>query len=455
MLHKALRAAPRRYRLPPMPADAQAAQAQGPASAIAYALDALHRARQQGRPPCPDLQALFTGALAALVQATMSPQQGDFTYQALVWRRQHQEVDTHVALVERSADDERSVRSTVDAVAHPGKLKRSAGDASRERLATLHAKAAAGDWTGLRQAIEAALAEPLDETQPLAATLHRLLANPALERLERGAALRREPSVQRYRALRERAGADAGSAVATARGQRAARQGNLSEAEAAQALVQIVDRLNQAVEGPPVFRLVRSLRTPGTLGETHRAKAEWDAAIVRELTETAAAEIVLLVEVKTSPAAASADWPRLRRGLESLAQARPGDLYDFPSPSGLVRVTGDSLRRLQAPGQHAVAPQVIYCCMAEQETHPSILSAQSKALLLAEPESLGYAGRVARGESPALEELAAVWEAVQASPRLRGMQLQYETAQAAREAMLHPADLLAAVEQYFAGTTRT
>jgi len=77
-----------------------------------------------------------------------------------------------------------------------------------------------------------------------------------------------------------------------------------------------------------------------------------------------------------------------------------------------------------------------------------VLSAATKAVLLAEPASLAFAQQVARGEAaPPHAALAPAWHALFTAPRLRAALHQYETAAKARAAMLHPDDLLPAVDR--------
>jgi hypothetical protein len=92
-------------------------------------------------------------------------------------------------------------------------------------------------------------------------------------------------------------------------------------------------------------------------------------------------------------------------------------------------------------------PHVIYCCSAPPEAHPPVLSAASKAVLLGEPTSLAFADQVLAGQLPTPASLEPVWNALTTEPRLRSALHQYDTAQKARAAMLHPADLLASVAQ--------
>jgi hypothetical protein len=92
-------------------------------------------------------------------------------------------------------------------------------------------------------------------------------------------------------------------------------------------------------------------------------------------------------------------------------------------------------------------PHVIYCCSAPPEALPQPLGAATKAVLLAEPASLAFAQQLARGEAPSHAALDPVWHALATAPRLQAALHQYETAQKARAAMLHPDDLLASVAQ--------
>jgi hypothetical protein len=132
--------------------------------------------------------------------------------------------------------------------------------------------------------------------------------------------------------------------------------------------------------------------------------------------------------------------------LQRLAHASRGEAYAFASADGDLRVTGESLHRL-GPHGRALPLHVIYCCTAPPEPRPPVLGAASKAVLLAEPASLAFAQQLASGGSPAHAGLAPVWEALTTAPRLRAALHQYDTAQAVREAMLHPGDLVAALAQ--------
>jgi hypothetical protein len=426
VLTAALAAAPRRYRMPPLPATADAAAARGPETALAFAIEAARIAGHAG--PSAQLRDFFTRSLAELIGDAMVR---DAAFQALVQQAHGANVSEYVRLREQAATDLRIVRAAVNAIAHPGKLRTVSAGARREVLSRLHQLAMAGAWPELARAVEQV---------PELAALH---SGPALKRLVRTHALLQTEAVQRYQALRDQHGPAAGSDAAAAQGRASARLGEIAEHETLHAFRQIAASLTRREGAAAGYRVVRGLLTPqGFPGEAGKAKEEWDAAIVQDTSADRGTDIVLLAEVKSSPAAATPDFSRLHRGLQRLAQADPGEAYNFASADGAVRVAGESLREL-APQGRALPPHVIYCCSAPAEPNPPVLSAASKAVLLAERASLAFAHQLARGESPQHGELAAVWEALPSAPRLRAALHQYETARAVREAMLHPHDLLA------------
>ncbi|MBT2335700.1 hypothetical protein J7E49_17510 [Variovorax paradoxus] len=452
LLLAALHEAPRRYRLPPLPADVEAAVASGTETALAFAMEAA-RIEKAGHPPAPaydGIQALFTRALAQLIREALAPERGDPAFQAALLQAQDAAVHEHVQLSRQRPADRRTVRMAVDAIAHPGKLRREAPGAARDELAPLHGLAAAGSWTELAQAIEQLAGQEASARAHLQAPLKAILSSPALARLARGSDLLRLESVQRYQALCERRGPLAGSHAAAAEGRASANQGQLAEHAAVEAFHRITDSLNRRKKGAATYRVARGLRTPGGFpGEADKAKEEWDAAIVRGHTcgeGGSAADLVLLAETKASPAAATSDFPRLLRGLRRLAQAGAEETYAFASADGEHRILGASLQGLR-PIHGLLPPHVIYCCSAPPEALPQPLGAATKAVLLAEPASLAFAQQLARGEAPSHAALAPVWNALTTAPRLQAALHQHETAQKARAAMLHPDDLLASVER--------
>jgi hypothetical protein len=448
LLLAALRTAPRRFRLPPLPADVPAAAASEPATAIAFALEAARVAHARRCAPAPDVPPLFTRALAELIGQALLPQHGDPGFQALVLQAGDASVDEFVRVAAARIADRRTVRATIDAIAHPGKLAGLPAGAWTQALQRLHQLAMASSWRELRRAIDQALTESGDVAGRQRAALAALLADPALLRLERGEALQQGGSVRRYRALCERRGASAGSAAAASQGRAAAHAGAAAETAAVRALDDVAAQLNRHA-GTDACHVLRNLRTPaGFPGAQRHGKQEWDAAIGRRI-DGGRVEIVLLAEVKSSPAAATPDLPRLMRGLQRLAEAGAAGDQVLAAADGGARVSGASLQRLQ-PLDTAVPANVVYCCSAAPEPDPQVLAAAAKGALLADPASLAFAQRLLGGAAPSPAELAPLWQAVTTEPRWRGTLRQFETATAVREAMLHPDDLAAAVSRALA-----
>ncbi len=431
--------------MPALPDNAEAAAASGADVALAFALEAARLAKARQSAPAKQARETFTQALAQLIRQALDPEGGDPSFQADVLQAQDSAVHEHVQLRRTRAADRRAARTAIDAVAHPGKLRHMAAGPAHEALARLHRLALAGSWAELSRAVEQLLKQhvPAQAQAPLEA----VLSSPALARLERGSELLRLDTVRRYEALCERRGPTAGSHAAAAEGRTSAREGEMAEQAGLKAFSKIARLLNGHLrEGTASYRVARNLRTPrGFPGTANKAKEEWDAALLRS-EPGAAAELVLLAEIKASPAAATSDFPRLLRGLRRLAHASTDAAYTFASTDGEPHILGASLRGLEPDG-HSLPPHVIYFCPAAAEPPPRALSAASKAVLLGEPASLAYAQQVARGEAPPHAALVLVWDALLTAPRLRAALHQYETAAKARAAMLRPDDLLAAVDR--------
>lgn len=188
-LRAILQSAIRRFRMPALPATLAAAQAAGPATAIAFALEALRSAKAGGAAGVDELRAPFARSLARLISEAMQPHGGDSADRALVLRARDGQVQEYVALVAQVLVDRRNVRAVVDAVAHPAKMARMPADASRraliDHLAELRRFCLEEDWTALRAAAGRALEEASRLDDPASHPLRRLLEEPALARLER------------------------------------------------------------------------------------------------------------------------------------------------------------------------------------------------------------------------------------------------------------------------------
>ncbi len=427
--------------MPPLPADAGAAEAAGPEAVIAFTLAAA----DAGTVPADDgVARLFTSALAALIRSALDPLDGDPTFQAQVLAAGDARVAEYLHLAAQATGDARTVRAAVNAWAHPGKLQGQPPGARPDALAPLHRLAASGAWTTLQQALDDLLAEGWLEDGPLRDALSALRDSPALARLAQAEALLALDGVQRYRALCERAGPSAGSAAAAQQGRASARLGAAAERSTVQALLAMAELIHRAAPALPRLHVAQGLLTPrGFPGVNGRAKDEWDVALLREVGPDGARDVMLLLEVKAAPAAAASDYPRLLRGLQRLALAQTQERYAFACVGGETLLRGASLREL-APQGDALPPQVLYACTAPAEPRTPLLNPVARAMLLAEPACIAFAAKLARGAAPQPAELAALWEELPREPRLRPVLRQYDTARRAREAMLHPDELLAA-----------
>jgi len=447
LLLQAIRQAPRPYRMPPLPATAAEAERTGPDAMLAYAIDALRAAVERGAHPAAELRGAFTRALAQSIEAALQPEGGDASFQALVLQRLEPLVREYVQLAARWAADRRAVRSAINAVAHPGKLRHLAGS-DRDHLTRLHELSTGGDWP----ALEVALNAPAD---PVAGGANAAIDSPAalesLRRLARATALQSTAPVGQYLALCSARGPLAGSPQAALAGRSSARAGGQAEQHTLQAFTRIAGLLEDACGGRERYRAIRGLHTPaGFPAGADKAKDEWDAAILAFAPGSdEATRVVLLAEVKAAPAAAVTDYWRLWRGLQRLARATSGAVHEFPSSAGPVAIRAEALQRLQPAGD-ALPAQVVYCCPAPPPAPVPLLGPAGKAVLLAEEASLAFAARMWRGERPPPSLLEPVWEALAHAPRLRSALHQFRTATLAREAMLDPQDLLAAVTRLLA-----
>lgn len=433
-LQHLLHAAPRRYRMPALPPTLADARAAGSEAVLAFAIEAARLDMLQGRAPDAALGDAFVEALASSIRRAA---EGDPAFQAEVLRVRDPHVQAWVQLAAQAAGDERSVRSTVDAVAHPGKLRTLPEGPQRRSLEELHELAGAADWAELSSKSASLAASGFPD-------LRKLATSPALARLQESTALRSTDTVRQYLALRARSGPQVGSAAALDQGRASAREGDVAEQAAAASLGRVAALLDDGAS--PAHRVVRGLRTPRELAAAggEGAKEEWDVAIVRRMGDGTDA-LVLLAEAKNAPAAATTDLPRLLRGLDQLSAADAQGVHAFRSAEGELRLRGDSLRALR-PQVGALPAQVIYLCTAPAEARVVLLGASARARLLAEGASLQFAAALDGGGQPSPVGLVSVWEAVMREPRLRQVLAQYDTARRARDAMLHPDDLAAAAD---------
>lgn len=419
LLLAALRAAPRRYRMPPLAPEA------GPEGALASVIERVRTGEADEA-----VRELFTQNLSTLIAHAV---RGDPVLQAQLLREEQPQVAEYAGLAAQEAADRRHVWTLVDAFAHPGKLRALPEDAAREALARLHALARGRAWEAFRAGAQAL---------PQA---HAVLADPALARLERLAALQQDEAVQRYLSLGAAQGPAAGSEAAVQRGRAAARSGEAVEAQTLHAFMMLAHAMGRA------YRAAQGLRpTTGFPRAAHGAKDEWDVALLH--THGGVDRIVLLAECKAAPLAAAGDWPRLLAGLRRLSGVEGKASYGFSSSEGALSVSGTSLRAL-APHDELPPPNVFYACSAAEQRIP-LLAPAARAMLLQEPAAIAFARALAQGTSPSPAQLAPLLDALRREPRLRPVLHQYETARRAREAMLHPDDLLAAADAFAQGRPR-
>ncbi|MEF7615720.1 3-deoxy-D-arabino-heptulosonate 7-phosphate synthase [Aquincola sp. MAHUQ-54] len=443
-----LRAVPRRYPVPALPASEDEARQAAPAAALAFAIEHARAAMAQQAAPPPALQALFIDALARMIRDALRPEGGDPAVQALVLRHHVPCVREHAALAAQADRDRRAIRSAVDAVAHPAKPRPEAPQPQRQALERLHALASSGAWQALAADVRGLLDAPVAWQQPgIGAGLQRILDAPALQRLQRLDALASDAAVRRHQGLQARQGPAAGTHAAAAHGADTRRRGAVAEAQAAPALQALVDRLNTTAPASARYRAVGSLLVPGRLAaHAERAKTEWDLAVLRQappVGDAPAWELCLLVEVKASADAATSDFPRLLRGLALLAGADAAAALPFASRQGELQLRGASLRALAAEADLHRA--VLYCCDGPADPAPRLLSAASRMQLLSAPQSLAFAGRVADGQPADLQALVPLWRQLLASPRFEQVLRQYPTLCQVRALMVHVDDLSAAV----------
>jgi hypothetical protein len=453
-LAELLRAAPRRHRMPDLPASLPDAVAAGSEVVVALAMEAARTHAGRGDPGAAataglaNVEHAFTQALAQLIGRALAPEGGDPVYQARVLQAGDPLVQAWADLDASAAADARRVRGIVSGFAHPGKLRDLPDDPRRGALHALYRSARGGDWAGL-----VSLAESLRASHPRhASDADGLCGDGALRRLVRADLLGASAAVLRYRALSGGRGPRAGSEAASAQGRATASEGERAEHAAAEAMRRVAGLLNRANDAHGAegcYGVLRHLRTPGELmrGARH-AKAEWDVALVKK-TGTGAHDVVLLAEAKAAPAAAPEDLPRLLRGLALLANAEADascvSSCVFASAQGDVRLGARSLQALRPAGGTAPA-QVFYLCPSSHEPRAAaVLGPRARALLLLEPASLRFAVRLAAGASPSPSSLAPVWHALLEEERMHATLHQYDIARRARDMVLDPEDVSVAI----------
>lgn len=445
-LEEVLRRVVRRYRL--SQADGAGMQA-GPSEMTALAIEQARAALARGVAPDDTVRDRFLDALARMIREAMHTQHGDPAFQAMVLRHRMPMVREFASLSAHADPDRRQVRTAVAAVAHPGKVQRSPPGPLRDALAQMYALASSESWPQLADSVSRIQSMPESAVDAsLAQGLERLARAEALERLQRLAMLASDEQVREYQALWNRNGPRSGSRAAAAQGSIAQQRGAAVEASAAQALEALASRLNQMQPATAMYRVVTSMHVPASIPDRfERAKSEWDVVLLRQAdgdVSPAAWDVCLLVEVKASVDAATTDFPRLLRGLQLLAQARPDVVYPFATRQGKVMLRGSSLSALPVDAGQ-LFDTVLYCCDATAEPHPRRLNAASRMQLLSTQEGLAFASRLAQDQPVSPRDLEPVWRQLLESPRWHAVLHQYATLRQVRDLMVHVDDLSEAI----------
>jgi len=450
LLQETLRVIVRRYRLPAITEDSAPPHNNGASTTLAIVIEQTRLALLHHKTPDPALKQGFLNALAQLIGEAMHPELGDPVFQALVLQHRSAPVREHAALAAHHKQDRRRVRTLITRIAHPAKQQHVPAGPLQDALPRLQAAASAAAWVTVDTLVNHLLALPESEEAPsLREVLLALQAHPALTRLQRLDALDADACVQRYQALLDRNGPRSGSVNALRQGLAAQRRGAAVEAVVSEALEVLAQRLNDAEPDTACYRVVTSMRVPPSLpGSPERAKTEWDSVLLqcgKNIDEPTEWDVCLLVEAKASADAASSDLPRVRRGLHLLAQADEETVYPFKTQQGLVNLRGASLRTLD-PNRPSLADIVLYCSNAPSDGWPRLLSAASRMQLLSEAASLQFASALAEQRVSSPDLLEPLWPLLLSSPRLSAVLHQYPLLREARDLMVHPDDLLAAVK---------
>lgn len=454
LLNKVLCTVHRRYRLSALPNGPVHQQTSNPSIMLAHVIERARQVVVGGGTPDAKLKRSFVRSLAQVIDGAMRADTGDPAIQAMVLQHHEVLVREYVSLLARANQDQRTVLGRVNAIAHPGKQQPALPRWQRDAMADLYAASSvsSSDLVDTARRIRA-----LPQTNCASAFMDGVLLvlnSPELERLQRLEALASTDVVREYLSLCDKQGPRSGSQAAVAQGARSQQRGAAVEAAAARVIQMLARLLNKAAEATQEserdgatklrYRVVTSMRVPALLANgTDYAKTEWDVVLLRQATPVSTTpvwDVCLFVEAKASPDAATADFSRLLRGLELLAQADENTVYPFQTREGPVPVCGTSLRALGTDMEN-VKHTVLYCCDAPADTSPRVLSAASRTRLLREPASLEFASMLMQKQNPHPDNLEPIWHQLLESPRWHTVLHQYPMLQCAREHMIHPADI--------------
>lgn len=432
---------PRRFRVPAVP---QLAESPTYADVIADAIEAARVSINEGVAAVDEHGRRFVHAMTHLIKDALG-QPGDPVFQAKMLELQSPTVQEYIELLAQAEQDKRTIRAAINSHAHPEKLLRSGTPRLAVVMADVHDIVASSSWDHLPKALERAMSSRDVRAAPeVLKSLSGLPENPALQRLQRAQTLEADPRVQQWQRLRDQAGPRSGSQDAMLQGSTAKQRGRRVENLAAQALQLMAHQLDEAAESPVTHRVVTSLRVPAALlSGVNRAKAEWDAVLLRKASPTSW-DISLLVEAKSSADSIATDLPRLKRGIDLLAGADPSISYTFETQQGTVAIRGATLSALPRD-QTDLKHLVLYCCEGPAEARPRLLSAAGRMQLLFADESLRYAQAIEQEQPGDTRLLYGLWRQVLHADEWKAVRNQYATLHQACELAVHPDDFLAAM----------
>ncbi|HTJ94814.1 MAG TPA: 3-deoxy-D-arabino-heptulosonate 7-phosphate synthase [Pararobbsia sp.] len=453
-----LRTVVRRYRLTPLAIESAQTPHLNPSTQLAIAIEQGRQTITRGEKPSSMLQCVFVAALAQLIKDAMRPASADPAFAMMLLKHRFPNVNEYVALSSTARDDYQTIRKATNAIAHPGKLRHMTPGAQRDALSGLHHCVSSSTWHTLDDTVLRLLDMPeVVGNASLNQGLKALLESKALQRLRRIEVLETHEHVSDYRAMRDRYGPASKSAMAVSEGAISQQRGAEVESLAAQACGALAERLNELEKNRMIYRTVTSMCVPRSMpGHPDRAKGEWDVVLLKRAhaDPTDEWDICLLIEAKASIDAAATDFPRLLRGLRSLAKADENVVYAFETQQGIVRLRGASLRALPTTDTR-LAATVLYCSDASAENAPRLLGAASRMQLLSAHASLDYASALARTGDADSRILDVVWHDVLNAPRWHAVLNQYPTLSTVRELMVHPDDLLAAINRQETGDAQS
>src|SRR5690554_6872793 len=121
LLDKILRATPRRYRVPALPAVGVPTHSRNLSAVLAQLIEQARQSMTRGDEPGAALKHRFVQTLAQMIRDAMRTDSGDPAFQAMVLCHRDALVREYRLLSEQAAQDRRAIRGIIDAIAHPGK----------------------------------------------------------------------------------------------------------------------------------------------------------------------------------------------------------------------------------------------------------------------------------------------------------------------------------------------